>query len=85
MSADSFHATVERAMGSKKLYDFQDFIDVIGETQTHVKPEVMNFNDFYDWKDVISRHFVKGKLLVTSIKVLQVRRGSLSLFVKKKS
>jgi len=59
MSADSIHAAVEKSMGSKKLYDFQDFSTVVEELRSHVKTKIMLPQDFCGFKDYSSPTYRK--------------------------
>jgi len=82
MSADSFHHSVENAMGSRKLYDFDDFVNVVKNAQAHVNPLQMNIEDFFNFKNIINQKATKGKLKLRDIKSVKVERGKFSLFVK---
>ncbi|KAK5915997.1 hypothetical protein CesoFtcFv8_001540 [Champsocephalus esox] len=86
MSADSFHHGVEQEMKSRPggvVYDFDDFLSVVGNSNSK-KVEVVELKNegIRDWTDGHSA--VKSKRLpkLADLKVVQLRRGSRSMFVK---
>ncbi|KAK5916171.1 hypothetical protein CesoFtcFv8_001693 [Champsocephalus esox] len=84
MSADSFHHGVEQEMKSRPggvIYDFDDFLSVVGNSKKVEVVELKN-EGIRDWTDGHSA--VKSKKLpkLADLKVVQLRRGSRSMFVK---
>lgn len=51
MSADSFHADVEKSMKNRKIYDFQDFVDRVqaARSETAVSVKVLARQDVFLW------------------------------------
>ncbi|KAJ4947838.1 hypothetical protein JOQ06_009869 [Pogonophryne albipinna] len=84
MSVDSFHHGVEQEMKSRPggvVYDFDDFLSVVGNSKKVEVVELKN-EGIRDWTDGHSA--VKSKKLpkLADLKVVQLRRGSRSMFVK---
>lgn len=88
MAADSFHHQIELSLKRQgKIYDFYDFVNAISKCRMKKKPNVkiMNFTDFYLWKDLGSRQKVKhdsNRPLLANIKQLKATRGSFVLKYK---
>lgn len=88
MAADSFHHQIELSLKRQgKTYDFDDFVKAVSECRMKNKPKVkiMNFTDFYLWKDLGSRQKVKQDIkrpLLANIKQLNASHGSFVLKYK---
>ncbi|KAJ8349295.1 hypothetical protein SKAU_G00244250 [Synaphobranchus kaupii] len=87
MSADSVHHGVELEMKSRPggvVYDFEDFLSVVGNSNSR-KVEVVELNTegVLDWMDGHST--IKGRRMpkLADMKVVQLRRGSRSMYVKR--
>ncbi|CAM4321070.1 unnamed protein product [Leuciscus chuanchicus] len=86
MSADSFHHGVELEMKNRPggvLYDFEDFVSVVTSSNSR-KVEVveMKNEDVLNWKDGHSCVKIKKASKLGKMSVIQLRRGSRSLFFK---
>ena len=80
MSADSFHARVEREMKTMgKLFDFADFIKCVCKAGDVV---VMNFDDFKYFESGLSQSKLSksSRPLLANVYVAQFRKGSYSMF-----
>lgn len=88
MAADSFHHQIELSLKRQgKTYDFDDFVKAVSECRMKNKPNVkiMNFTDFYLWRDLGSRQKVKqdsNRPRLANIRQLKARRGSYVLKYK---
>ena len=82
MSADSFHALIEKGIKKKnKLQDFQDLVDVVNSKGEAL---VLNYNDFYHVKkQLTSAMYAADKPYLDDVQVAQFERGSVKLFWKK--
>lgn len=89
MAADSFHHLVEKELRRReRVFDFQDFHEVVQNCSKTVKPIVksMEFKDFKKWPTLSSRYqnlkLNKNKVLLKDVKEVTVKRGSKNLFYK---
>ncbi|KAG5269081.1 hypothetical protein AALO_G00198090 [Alosa alosa] len=87
MSADSFHHGVEQEMRRRPggvVFDFEDFLSVVANSNSR-KVEVVELKNemIRAWIDGHSAAKVKKMPRLAQIKVVQLRRGSMSMFVKK--
>ena len=87
MSADSFHHGVEQEMRRRPggvVYDFEDFVSVIAQSNSS-KVEVVELecNQIGAWADGHSAVKTKKLPRLAELKVVQVCRGSRSMFIKK--
>ncbi|KAJ8677726.1 hypothetical protein QAD02_013513 [Eretmocerus hayati] len=86
MSADSFHADVERKMKkSGKVCDFTDFVSSVEKASSHLSLKIMDIHNFHDWQDHHSSvKFEKSlpKPYLCSIKHIQARRGDDCLYYR---
>jgi len=86
MSADSFHHGVELEMKKRPggvLYDFEDFVNVVRSSNSRKVDVVeMRNEDVLNWKDGHSCVKTKKASKLGQMSVIQVRRGSRSLFYK---
>ncbi|KAL7372902.1 hypothetical protein ABVT39_023915 [Epinephelus coioides] len=86
MSADSFHHGVEQEMRRRPggvVYDFEDFVSVVANSNSK-KVEVVELKNegIGAWMDGHSAAKVKKMPRLAELKVIQLRRGSRSMFVK---
>lgn len=81
MSADSFHALVEKTMRKKKnIYDFEDFSDCISLGGTLL---VMQPGDFMDFEKKVSSGKDTNYPYIKDMAVVQFRKGSTKIYWKK--
>ena len=82
MSADSFHALIEKGIKKKnKIQDFQDLADVVNSKGEAL---VSNYNDFYHvQKQLTTAMYAAGKAYLDDVQVAQFERGSVKLIWKK--
>ncbi|KAL2089719.1 hypothetical protein ACEWY4_014407 [Coilia grayii] len=86
MSADSFHHGVEQEMRQRQgggVYDFEDFVSVVANSNSK-KVEVIELKNeaVRAWMDGHSAAKVEEMPSLAELKVIQLRRGSRSMFVK---
>ena len=82
MSADSFHATVEKAMRAKKrLYDFVDFEGCVSK---HGIAVAMAADDFYDFKNHLNQGKDTSYPYCSDVRDFQVQKGSTKMQWKSK-
>ncbi|CAH1108697.1 unnamed protein product [Psylliodes chrysocephalus] len=88
MAADSSYHQIEFSLRRQgRIYDFDDFVKAVSKCRIKNKFQVkiMNFIDFYLWKDLISHQKVKrdsNRPLLANIKQLKASRGSFFLKYK---
>ncbi|CAM4572758.1 unnamed protein product [Leuciscus chuanchicus] len=87
MSADSFHHGVEQEMRHRPggvVFDFDDFLSVVANSNSR-KVEVVELknDDIRAWMNGHSAAKTKKMPRLAELKVVQLRRGSRSMFVKK--
>lgn len=87
MSADSFHHGVEQEMRHRPggvVFDFDDFLSVVANSNSRKVEVVKLKNDnIRAWMDGHSAAKTKKMSRLAELKVVQLRRGSRSMFVKK--
>ncbi|KAL1279358.1 hypothetical protein QQF64_026031 [Cirrhinus molitorella] len=84
MSADSFHHGVEQEMRNRGVvYDFEDFVNVVASSNSR-KVEVVEMKnvDVLNGKDGHSSTKTKKAPILSKMSVIQLRRGSRSMFFK---
>ena len=84
MSADNFHRMVEKEMKAMdKVYDFDDFIKCVENVGN---AQVLDFTDFYDFQNGLSREGKASKesrpILADVNKEVEFRKGSLNMYFK---
>uniref|UniRef100_UPI00358ECCF5 dynein axonemal heavy chain 8 n=1 Tax=Myxine glutinosa TaxID=7769 RepID=UPI00358ECCF5 len=80
MSADAFHAQIERGMRSKKnIYDFADFVEVVDNSGAASQ---MGPADFSLWENGMSSAGFTDKPVLRTVHVAQFRRGSSKIYWK---
>jgi len=87
MSTDSFHHGVEQEMRHRPggmVFDFDDFSSVVANSNSR-KEEVVELKNenFRAWMDSHSAGKTKKMPRLAELKVVQLRCGSRSMFVKK--
>ncbi|KAL2102709.1 hypothetical protein ACEWY4_001877 [Coilia grayii] len=86
MSADSFHASVERMMKKRPggvVLDFQEFRDVIASSNSgRVNVVELQSSNILAWTDDHSAAKMKNEAHLADMAVIQVRRGSRRFFYK---
>lgn len=87
MSADSFHHGVELEMKRRnggKIYDFAEFHDVVGKSNSgNVDVIAMDNSQVRAYKaGQAQSKLKKASVTLSSMKVIQLRRGSMKLFYK---
>ncbi|XP_050293088.1 uncharacterized protein LOC126733740 [Anthonomus grandis grandis] len=88
MSADSFHHQVELSMKRKqKIYDFDDFADAVGSCcNGKVDVKKMDIQDFFQWKDFLSRQklndHTQKRPYLSDIVQITAERGKFTLKYK---
>lgn len=91
MSADSFHHLVEKGLRENpKVYDFQDFTNVVQNITKNNGAnvaKVMKCSDFKHWPNMTTNYQIqklnKNRPLLKEIVTIEARRDSRSLFYKK--
>lgn len=87
MSTDSFHHGVEQEMRHRPggvVFDFDDFLSVVANSNSRKVEVVKLKNDnIRAWMDGHSAAKTKKMSRLAELKVVQLRRGSRSMFVKK--
>jgi len=77
MSADAFHASVEKQLRKKKnLYDFDDFQQSISNTDKSVTVVPMDATDFHWWKSGTYRSRQSDRPLIASLHQVRFVKGS---------
>lgn len=80
MSADSFHAEIEKALRStKNVYDFPDFERVINMKGTAI---TMGPSDFSLWENGASSAKFTNKPIINTIAECMFEKGSTKIFWK---
>lgn len=87
MSADNFHAQVEKSFKKKgKIYDFDDFVDAVklANSKNNVA-KVMSVSDFYCYEDFSSQHKIRNiepRVYLKDIMAIQAERGAFTIKYK---
>ena len=81
MSADSFHARVEKEIKTlKNLFDFNDFVSVLDNAGKSV---VMDLNDIIDYPRGVSQgSFAKEKQTLDNVYIANFQKGSSKIYWK---
>ena len=67
-----------------KICTFQDFVDLCDKPGTKIKPIIMQYHDFYEFKDSHCNRKSKNVALplLDSISVVEFRKGSRAMWIK---
>ena len=80
MSADSFHARIEKGMRGKKLiHDFDDFQAAVAK---YGKPVPMEISDFHNYQNGVSSGAFTHKPLLSNVQEVMFERGSTKIHWK---
>lgn len=84
MAADSVHGRISTEMKKyPNIYDFDQLLDIIKKSSKKTKCLVLNISDFFPFTDGCKQRKNNNIPLLDTIKVVQFRKGSTSLFYKK--
>ena len=82
MAADAVHAAIARKLTSSgEVYDFDDFVHKIKNSRKNLEVDVVTHNDMFLISNDAKIQFPKGGNL-QNLKVIEFRRGLLSIFAK---
>ena len=82
MAADAVHAAITKKLKSaREIYDLEDFVTNIKQSRKNLDVDVLKHNDMLIFKNDSKTAFPKD-WNIQNLKVVEFRRGKLSLFAK---
>lgn len=81
MAADSVHGNISTEMKKNpNIYDFDQLVKIIENSSKKTRCFVLNFSDFFPFKDGCKQRKNNNIPLLESIRIIQFRKGSKSFF-----
>lgn len=84
MAADSVHGNISTEMKKyPNIYDFEQLVKIIDKSSKKTRCHVLSFSDFFSFQDGCKVRKNNNIPLLESIRIVQFRKESKSLFYKK--